>query len=154
MDYIMSNKPNNCVLCDALKKGVGKESLVLHISDRAFVIMNRYPYSSGHLMVVPCSHAASPEDLDTAEWNEMNRLVKIAITVLKKAFNPDGINIGMNLGKAAGAGITDHCHIHVLPRWSGDTNFISVVGELRVIPQSLDDVFQKLLPMFKEEVGK
>jgi len=154
MDYILGDKPDGCVLCSALDQGVGEDSLVLHVSDKAFVIMNRYPYSSGHLMIVPKSHAASPEDLDLEEWNDVSRLVRITIRVLRRAFNPDGVNIGMNLGQAAGAGITDHCHIHALPRWSGDTNFISVVGDLRVIPQSLHVTFKRLLPIFEEEAGK
>lgn len=154
MDYILGDKPEGCVLCNALKHGPGEDSLVLYVSKNAFVIMNRYPYSSGHLMVVPNTHAASPEDLDTEEWNDVNRLVRMSVTVLRKAFNPDGINIGMNLGQAAGAGMTDHCHVHVLPRWEGDTNFISVLGDLRVIPQSLHVTFRKLLPIFDEEAGK
>ncbi len=151
MEYILGQKPDGCVLCDALGKGVTRESLVLYVSDKAFVMMNRYPYSSGHLMVVPRSHVGAPDMLDPAEWSDVNRLVRLSIKVLRRAFNPDGFNIGMNLGKAAGAGITDHCHVHVLPRWSGDTNFISTVGELRVIPQALESTFDKLLPLFKEE---
>ena len=151
MDYILGEKPAGCVLCDALHKGIGKESLVLHVSGKAFVMMNRYPYSSGHLMVVPMSHLGAPDMLTPEEWSDVNALVRMSIKVLRKAFNPDGFNIGMNLGKAAGAGITDHCHVHVLPRWSGDTNFISTVGELRVIPQALETTFEMLLPLFKEE---
>ena len=149
MEYILGEKPKTCVLCDALTMGIGSKSLVLYKGKHAFVMMNRFPYSSGHLMVVPARHVASPEDLGEEEWNSVNSLVRASIRILRDAMNPDGLNVGMNLGKSAGAGIADHCHIHVLPRWNGDTNFISVVGELRVIPEALEVTFDQLLPYFE-----
>jgi len=151
MQYIEGDKPQGCVLCEALRHGEGKESLVLYTGRHAFVMMNRYPYTSGHLMVVPKRHVAWPGELSREEYGELSELVRRSLDVLKKAFSPQGFNVGMNLGEAAGAGIVDHFHIHVLPRWAGDTNFMSVVGGVRVIPEALYRTFEKLYPLFREE---
>ena len=151
MQYIEGEKPKGCVLCEAVAKGEGREALVLYVGKHAFVMMNRYPYTSGHLMIVPKRHVGSIELLPKEEYHELADLVQLSTKVLKKAFNPQGINIGMNLGAAAGAGITEHCHVHILPRWTGDTNFMSVIGDVRVIPQGLYDTFDKLYRLFKEE---
>ena len=151
MQYIEGEKPEGCVLCEALRRGEGKEALVLHIAKYSFVMLNRYPYTSGHLMVVPKRHVSDPAQLSTEEYGELAELVRLSLKVIGRAMNPQGFNVGMNLGEAAGAGITDHFHIHVLPRWSGDTNFMSVVGGVRVIPEALYSTFDKLYPLFKEE---
>ena len=128
-DFITRKISNNgkCVFCDALNKR-SDESLVCFTGKSAFVILNKYPYNSGHLMVVPNQHTDSPMELEPDVSAEIWRLMQQSIRVLKKCFNPDGFNVGMNLGKAAGAGIDDHCHLHIVPRWGGDSNFMAVVG--------------------------
>jgi len=123
---------------------------VLFEGNTAFVMANRYPYISGHLMIIPFRHISQLEDLLPEEKLEIFNLQEIAIRVLKKAMNPDGFNIGINLGKAAGAGIDDHIHVHIVPRWSGDANFMSVVGDVRVIPEDIHKTCEILLPHFKK----
>lgn len=115
-----------------------------------FAMMNRYPYTGGHMMVIPVRHVGSIEDLTHRERAAMFDLLDICIRVLKEAMNPEGFNIGMNLGTAAGAGVDDHLHIHIIPRWSGDTNFMTVVGEVRIINEDLVKTWKKLMPLFKK----
>jgi ATP adenylyltransferase len=147
MAYIKSEKPAGCIFC---KDSIRSDNLVLFEGNTAFVMMNRYPYISGHLMIIPFRHISQMEDLLTEERLEIFNLQDISVRVLKKAMNPDGFNIGMNLGKAAGAGVDDHIHVHIVPRWSGDTNFMSVVGDVRVIPEDIYTTCELLLPHFKE----
>lgn len=147
MAYIKSEKPAGCIFC---KDSIRSDNLVLFEGNTAFVMMNRYPYISGHLMIIPFRHISQMEDLLTEERLEIFNLLAISVRVLKKAMNPDGFNIGMNLGKAAGAGVDDHIHVHIVPRWSGDTNFMSVVGDVRVIPEDIYTTCELLLPHFKE----
>jgi ATP adenylyltransferase len=147
MTYIRSEKPDICVFCDG---GGACENLVLCKGKRAFVMLNRYPYISGHLMIIPLRHLSRMEDLSREEKIEIFDLLDLSVRVLKEAMSPDGFNIGMNMGRAAGAGIDDHLHVHVVPRWSGDTNFMSVVGEVRVIPEDIMRTGEQLLPYFKK----
>jgi ATP adenylyltransferase len=112
-------------------------------------MMNRYPYNNGHLMVVPHAHAASLTDMEPAQRAELGELTMRCEQVLRQAMHPDGLNIGLNLGSAAGAGLAEHLHVHVVPRWDGDTNYMTVVGEVRVIPQHLDSTYALLLPYFQ-----
>lgn len=121
-----------------------RENLILHRGRRAFVIFNRYPYTNGHLMVAPYRETANLEELDEEELLEIHQLVVRATRWLRQAYGPEGFNIGVNLGKAAGAGIPVHVHWHIVPRWSGDTNFMTTVGDVRVIPQSLDSAYDLL----------
>jgi len=114
-------------------------------------MLNLYPYTAGHIMVVPLRHVALLEELNADERRELFDFCVLAVKVLKKALNPHGFNIGMNLGEAAGAGVEDHLHLHIVPRWRGDTNFMTVVGEVRVIPEDIEETWKKLLPFFEED---
>ena len=145
MEYITSEKrpdKGKCFLC--LDAGSDDKALVLVRKPAAFVIMNRYPYSNGHVMVVPNRHVGSLEDLGDEELLEMMRLVRTVSTVLRQEMSIEGLNVGINMGKAAGAGLEDHIHIHVVPRWLGDTNFMPVVGETKVISEHLYETYRKL----------
>lgn len=136
-----------CVFCDALHEP-DDTSLVLHRGRKAFVILNLYPYNSGHLMVVPARHIATLSAATAEERCELMDLVELAERALTEAYKPQGLNVGMNLGRAAGAGIVDHLHVHVVPRWSGDTNFMPVVGSVRVMPEDLTQAVARLRPAF------
>jgi ATP adenylyltransferase len=147
MTYINSGKPEGCVFC---RDSIREDDFVLHEGKTAFVMMNLYPYISGHLMIIPYRHLSEIEDLQISEKIEMFDLIDLSIRSLKEAMQPHGFNIGMNLGKAAGAGIDDHLHVHVIPRWGGDTNFMSTVGKVRVIPEDLVTTRDHLLPCFRK----
>jgi len=147
MEFIRGEKPAGCIFCRESRRS---DDLVLFEGNTAFVMANRYPYISGHLMIIPFRHISQLEDLLSEEKLEIFNLQEMAIRVLKKAMSPDGFNIGINLGKAAGAGIDDHIHVHIVPRWSGDANFMSVVGEVRVIPEDIHKTCEILLPYFEK----
>jgi ATP adenylyltransferase len=146
MTFIKSEKPAGCIFC---KGSIRCEDLVLFEGNTAFVMINRYPYISGHLMIIPFRHVSQMEDLLPEEKLEIFNFQVMSVRVLKKAMDPDGFNIGMNLGKAAGAGVDDHIHVHVVPRWSGDTNFMSVVSDVRVIPEDIYKTCELLMPHFR-----
>jgi ATP adenylyltransferase len=135
-----------CVFCDAADHG--RDELVLARGGSSFVILNLYPYNNGHLMVVPHRHVASLVALSSEEIAEMMRFTRDAEVALTEAYQPQGINVGINLGRAAGAGIEHHIHIHLVPRWTGDTNFMSVIGEVRVLPEDLSETATRLRPVF------
>lgn len=137
-----------CVFC-AVPGGAAARPLVVHEGPTAFIILNLYPYNSGHLMVVPRRHVASLALLSRDELTELAVLTQMAERALTEAFRPQGINVGMNLGRPAGAGIADHLHVHLVPRWTGDTNFMTVVGEVRVLPEELPATADKLRPIFR-----
>jgi ATP adenylyltransferase len=134
-----------CIFCDALERD---EPLIVHRTARSFVILNKYPYNNGHLMVVPNRHVGRLGDLDDAELMEMGRLAQSAERVLTEVYQPHGFNMGVNLGRPAGAGVLDHLHLHVVPRWNGDTNFMAVVGETRVLPEELPATAERLRDAF------
>jgi ATP adenylyltransferase len=143
--YIRGEKAAGCVLCrDSLRE----EELVVCEGKGGFITMNRYPYTGGHLMIVPYRHVCRLADLTPDERLELFAYQDLSVRVLTEAMKPEGFNIGMNLGKAAGAGIDDHLHIHVVPRWVGDTNFMSVIGEARVIPEDVAGTADQLRPFF------
>lgn len=145
MSYILQNKDENgCVFCKAQEIPDGSENLILYRGKRSFVILNRYPYTSGHLMVVPFQHEASLEGLDAATRAELLELANQVMKMLGNEYQAQGFNVGINIGEAAGAGITDHIHLHVVPRWSGDTNFMSSLGETRVLPETLEDTYRRM----------
>lgn len=148
IEYILGEKDGKCIFCSAPEKDV-KESLLLFKGSVSLVMLNKYPYNSGHIMIAPVRHVASIEDLTTEEGFDIFRMVRHATSVLTRAFKPDGFNIGMNLGKAAGAGIDDHMHMHVVPRWNGDLNFMPVLGDVKVIPEHILSTHEKLLPYFE-----
>ena len=133
-----------CIFCLAAQSADDERTLVVHRAERNFVMLNRYPYTTGHLMVVPYDHVSSLELLSPETLSEQAMLARDAERHLRAVYRPDGLNIGMNLGKCAGAGIADHLHLHVLPRWLGDTNFMTVVGETRMVPEELSATWTKL----------
>lgn len=130
-----ADKPKGCVMCAAIATSESPESLVVHVGDHCFILMNLYPYSSGHVMVTPRRHVGRLTDATPEELQEMMALTRRLESVLGEVYRPDGMNIGMNLGRSAGAGVADHIHLHLVPRWVGDSNFMSVVAETRVIPE-------------------
>lgn len=136
--YIASaDKTDECVFCRINREQKDAENFVVHRARLNFIVLNLFPYTSGHLMIVPYEHKASLVDFDTETTTEMLELAKRSQLALEAEFHPDGFNIGMNLGRSAGAGVADHLHLHVVPRWSGDANFVSIVGETRVLPEEL-----------------
>jgi ATP adenylyltransferase len=145
MTYIQKYKEvEGCVFCKAQDQPDGLDNLILHRDQKAFVILNRYPYTSGHLMVVPFVHVSSLTELDADTRAEMMELTNQTMTLLAQEYSAQGFNIGVNIGEAAGAGITEHVHLHIVPRWTGDTNFMSTLGETRVLPETLEDTYQRL----------
>ena len=150
MQYILGEKPMGCFLCKAVENGVSKTDFVLQMTDHSMVLLNRYPYISGHLMVVPHRHISNLEELTVPEMTDLHETLRHTVSVVRKALTPDGINVGMNLGKAAGAGLEDHIHWHVIPRFHGDTNSFTVLTESRVIPESLEDTYQRFIGSFQE----
>jgi ATP adenylyltransferase len=142
-----SEPPAGCIFCDAVAR-IDAEPLVVHVDRTAFVILNKFPYNNGHLMVVPRRHVGWLSDLESAELDEVMRLTQRAEQVLTSVYHPHGFNMGLNLGKPAGAGVLGHLHMHVVPRWNGDTNFISVVGETRVLPEELTATSARLKAAF------
>jgi ATP adenylyltransferase len=151
MEYIENHdKEEGCVFCNALSKTDSAENLIAFRGASAFVILNRYPYTSGHLMVIPFEHQATLEELDSATRAEMMELTTRCTTILKKIYNPQGFNIGVNMGEAAGAGVLGHVHIHIVPRWKGDTNFMSTVGETRVLPEELESTYNRVKNEFEK----
>lgn len=150
MEYILSDKADGCIFCQMIEAGDDRACHILHRGQRAFAVLNRYPYNNGHLMVVPYEHVASLEDLDEETLSELMQLVNKGMAALRKTTNPHGFNIGVNLGKAAGAGVDDHVHIHVVPRWEGDTNFMTILAGTRMVPEMLDQTCSRLGAAFEE----
>jgi len=151
MDYILDNTDKNrddCIFCVRNITGEDRARLILYRGEHAFVVMNKYPYTNGHLMVAPYRHTSDPGELSEEEALEMHRLMVLCRAVLKERIAPQGFNIGMNLGQIAGAGMADHLHLHIVPRWSGDTNFMPVFADVRVIPQHLEATYALLLDAF------
>lgn len=148
MKYILSQKPDGCIFCDKPGQTRDRENLILHRGESCFVIMNFYPYNNGHVMIVPYRHVSNLDDLTASERNDLMALLTASAEILKRAIKPDGLNIGMNLGKVAGAGIDDHLHFHIVPRWNGDTNFMPIFGNTKVLPQGLQESWEMLKPFF------
>jgi ATP adenylyltransferase len=144
-----SSAPAGCIFCDALARGEN-EPLLIHRGRRTFVILNKFPYNNGHLMVVPNRHVASLVDTNAEELAEMMAFARDAEIALHEAYQPQGINVGINLGRPAGAGIIDHIHVHLVPRWTGDTNFMTAVGDTRVLPEDLAATASRLRPIFEK----
>ncbi|MGQ4832959.1 MAG: HIT family protein [Candidatus Asgardarchaeia archaeon] len=147
--YILMEKPKECIFCKAIKENKDDENLILYRGKYSFIILNRFPYNSGHLMIVPYRHVGNIEELTQNELNEMNKLMQKSVKLLKVALKPDGFNIGINIGRVAGAGIEEHIHIHVVPRWNGDTNFMPVIGDTKVVNQYLNETLE-VLKKYKE----
>lgn len=144
MEYILGEKESGCIFCTRINQDNDQENLILLRGKNNFVIMNKYPYNNGHLMVVPNRHTSEFDSLSDPEKLEMMNLVSKSMNVLKKTVNPDGFNVGMNIGKIAGAGIDDHLHFHIVPRWAADTNFMPVVGQTKIISEDLGETWERL----------
>ena len=150
-EYITGKKIEGCVFCHISSHTEEDENLhVLYRDEHCFVVMNRYPYTPGHFMIIPHHHTDALEDLDSEVWLHMSGLAQKGVQLLKESFNAQGVNIGMNLGSAAGAGIADHIHMHLVPRWNGDTNFITTIGNTRVFGSDFEKIYRQIL----EEIPK
>jgi ATP adenylyltransferase len=150
MSLIAAPKPPGCIFCTLPRQGDPRENLILAVNRTTVVMLNKFPYNSGHLMVAPRRHVADLERLRPAERNEIAALVTRAVSVIRRELRPDGMNVGVNLGIAAGAGIADHLHWHVVPRWVGDTNFMPTLGSVKVIPEHLLETYDRLRPGFTD----
>ncbi len=149
-DYFNRDKSlSNCAFCDALAMPDDFNNLVIHRGEENFVILNKYPYTSGHMMVVPMMHTCHMEDLSTDALTEMMLLARRAMATLERVYQAQGFNVGLNIGAAGGAGIAEHLHLHVVPRWQRDTNFITVLGRARVLPESLEDSYNQIKKAWK-----
>ena len=144
IEYLEADKSEGCIFCEKPAAKDDRRNLVLYRGERAYILLNLYPYSNGHLMIAPFAHVGHLNDLDKETRVEIMELTALSLTLLRRAKRPDGFNIGANIGKAAGAGFDAHFHMHVVPRWEGDTNFMPVVGETRVIPEALDRTYDDL----------
>jgi ATP adenylyltransferase len=147
LQYLEGDKPDECIFCSKPKLD-DEAALIVRRGDRCFVMLNGFPYTSGHVMVAPYLHTADLAGLDRETSLELMSLTQESLRVIGKAYSPDGFNVGVNLGTVAGAGVADHVHLHVVPRWEGDTNFMPVVGEVRVLPESLEGTQRRLEEAF------
>ena len=144
IEYIRMEKPKGCILCDKPKENNDGPNYILYRGEKNFVMMNNYPYNPGHLMVASYRHVAVLDELSSEELHEHFDIVSRSLKVLRRVFNPGGFNLGINMGKVAGAGIEDHVHTHIVPRWQGDTNFMPVISATRVIPEALAEIYEQL----------
>ncbi len=150
IEYILSKKTDECIFCEYPKKNEDHQSLILYRGRLCYVMMNKYPYNGGHLMVVPFRHAWDLEGLEEDVICELMTLTKRSMASLSKVMRPEGFNTGLNIGRAAGAGIEEHLHMHIVPRWTGDNSFMAVLDEVHVIPEHLLATYDKLHPVFNE----
>ena len=145
------SKMSKCIFCQALKLKNDREAFILFRGVNNFIVLNKYPYTSGHLMIAPYKHVASFERAKKESTDEMADLIKLSLKVLRKKYCPHGFNAGMNLGQSAGAGIADHYHLHVIPRWTGDSHFMPIVGKTKVMIEDLKTTYNRLFPLFQKE---
>ena len=146
--------PQECIFCTQPAAHRDAEYHILYRGERCFIMLNRYPYNNGHLMIAPYQHVGTIEKLDAATLAELMAQTQLALRALRRVMNPDGFNMGINEGKVAGAGFADHMHFHIVPRWNGDTNFMPVIADIKVIPEHLDIVYQKLKDALEEIKGE
>jgi len=146
MEYILSARKDECIFCDALSQN---DDLTLYKGKDTMVVMNKYPYINGHLLVAPIRHVSTLEQLSKHKMGELLATIDRSVDILKQAMSPDGFNVGLNLGKVAGAGVEEHLHFHIVPRWFGDTNAFTVFAEVRVIPEHIKATYENLKPYFK-----
>lgn len=144
-------KNQECVFCQAARKGLGFESLLLHQNEHALFILNKYPYNAGHMLVLPRRHTGRLTNLSTVEYQALSKALYLAVQVLEKTYASDGINVGLNQGRVAGAGLPEHLHWHVIPRWTGDTNFFPVIAETKVLAETLQQSYNKISAGFKQK---
>ena len=145
IEYILSKKQPGCIFCDKVQEDRDRENYILYRARTAFIMLNTYPYNNGHLMVIPYAHVGSIEELSTEAVTEMMQLVQRSVRALRKSCLPEGFNIGMNIGRSAGAGVADHVHVHVVPRWHGDTNYMGVLANTHTIPEMLETTYDRLI---------
>ena len=151
MTYILgADAPGGCVFCTKPAEDRDRENGILFRGQNAFVILNAYPYNPGHLMIIPFAHVPALEDLETDTTHELMDLTRVSAACLREALNPDGLNIGINQGRPAGAGIAGHIHQHIVPRWSGDTNYMTTVANTKVLPELVDETWERLAPFFRD----
>lgn len=150
LDYILGPKPDECVFCIPEHTDEDEERLILKRDEYCYVIMNKFPYNNGHLMVSPYRHVSNVTELEPHESHECMDLIQKCVAVLEEAFTPHGVNMGLNIGEAAGAGIAAHLHFQLVPRWNGDASFMAVFGETNVIPEHLLSTYRRLKPLFAE----
>jgi ATP adenylyltransferase len=148
IEYILNDKPDTCIFCLSPTEEADRERLVLHRTPLSLVMLNRYPYTNGHLLIAPLRHVGEMDGLTDAEMLDLFRTLRLCRTILQQTAHPDGFNIGMNLGRSAGAGVEEHLHLHIVPRWNGDTNFMSVLPDVRIMPENLLTTYDRLLPAF------
>jgi ATP adenylyltransferase len=156
MEFIVAPKPPGCIFCDfpaAEREEADRGNLLVHRGPRSFTLLNRYPYNSGHVMVIPRAHVASLEALAPEDFADLHEELRRAVEVVREVYRPEGMNVGMNLGKVAGAGIADHLHYHVVPRWGGDTNFMPVLAGTRVMVEHLDAAWARISSGFRARFG-
>ena len=154
MEYILGEKEEGCIFCPHQRKGTDEENLILFKGRLTMVMMNKFPYNNGHLLVSPIRHVYSLDELTPEELTDLMLKIQASLRFLKKEMNPDGLNVGLNIGKVAGAGVEQHLHFHIVPRWTGDTSFMTVFSEVRVIPEHLKATYKRLKPYYdklKEE---
>lgn len=153
MKYIRrfeDKEDDGCFFCKGVQQNKDKENLILYRGRSCFIILNKYPYTSGHLMVAPYKHVGDLEKLSEDEICELMKLIILSIKILRREYKPSGLNIGANIGRAAGAGVEDHVHFHIVPRWVGDTNFMPVISETKIIPELPEETYDRLIKYFKE----
>ena len=151
MDYILSDKEKRgCIFCPGEDREQDQERLILYVGSMTMVMMNKFPYINGHLLVAPVRHLPGLDKLSDRENLDLLLMVQRSIDILKKVMHAEGFNVGLNLGKVAGAGVEEHLHFHIVPRWNGDTNYMTVFGEVRIIPEHIVETYRKLKPYFKE----
>jgi len=150
MPYLRGEEhlPEDCLFC-VKPRSEDAEAHIVHRAGLCYVILNRFPYNSGHLMIVPYAHVATLEDLGADALAEMMALTQLSLRVLREAYDPQGFNVGLNIGEVAGAGIAGHIHLHIVPRWGGDTNYMTTLGQTRIIPEWLDQTYERLRPLFE-----
>ena len=153
MEFIGAPKPEGCIFCDFPAADADRENLLAHRSARSFTLLNRFPYNSGHVMVIPRAHVSSLEALAPDDFLDLHAELRRAVEVIRDVYRPEGMNVGMNLGRIAGAGIADHLHYHVVPRWGGDTNFMPVLADTRVMVEHLDAAWARISEGFRARSG-
>lgn len=151
MGYILSNdKENGCIFCPGRDRNKDKERMILWVGSHSMVLMNRYPYNNGHLLVAPLKHVKELEQLNKKETLDLLAMVGKSVEILKQVMHAEGFNVGLNLGRVAGAGVEEHMHFHIVPRWNGDTNFMTILNDVRVISEHIKETYKRLLPYFSE----
>jgi ATP adenylyltransferase len=150
MEYILSEGEQGCFICDLAQAEPSRENLLLYRNEHAMVLMNKYPYNNGHILVAPIAHTSDLSELTDPEYFETMKLFRFGLKALENLMAPEGFNGGLNLGKTAGAGLEEHVHFHIVPRWHGDTNFMPVISDLRVIPEAIRETYSSLKPLFED----